>query len=550
MCYIILKKPFTIKLTKNNFYFFVKIKKMQCSSCNKYSIKQITCSACPLHFCSTSCMISHFLYSHPTPEKPSLLSPTPIKTLLLSPGHYQRSINKSSLITEGKIIAPITKPISQKEFSSFKQVDSSCFIGSGSYGDVYLSKNNNDNKFYAVKVLLKAKIIEKTGHLDNIYKEIKLHSKLEHKNIIKLISYYENENNIILIMEYAKKGTLFNYIRNRKYLSEKEAFSFFIQVANAIYFLHCNKLVHRDIKPENLLLTENNIVKLCDFGLCFENSIGNRNTVCGTLEYMAPEILDENSYNSSVDIWSLGVLLYEMLYGFTPFKNITRGGGRIVSFNNGSTNKISFETKDLIRLMLMTNPDKRINIKEVFQHRAVKKYESELNSNLHMVTELKDHIVKNNPLSQSSTYEKQNVTERVSSFVKNCFENEKGLNTPNINDKYRKKQNELHNKLLTLRTTLGVDKNEKSKIRGLITNRKRAAHQSLDITQTELMDAINLLETAKRLEKEQKKGLSIQKIQKINTVSNEKISLKNGKFKSFEMFNCDELEERETVLNG
>lgn len=523
---------------------------MQCSSCNKYSIKQITCSACPLHFCSTSCMISHFLYSHPTPEKPSLLSPTPIKTLLLSPGHYQRSINNSPLIIEGKIIAPITKPISQKQFSSFTQVDSSCFIGSGSYGDVYLSKNNNDSKFYAVKVLLKAKIIEKTGHLDNIYKEIKLHSKLEHKNIIKLISYYENENNIILIMEYAKKGTLFNYIRNRKYLSEKEAFSFFIQVANAVYFLHCNKLVHRDIKPENLLLTENNTVKLCDFGLCFENSIGNRNTVCGTLEYMAPEILDENSYNSSVDIWSLGVLLYEMLYGFTPFKNITRGGSRIVSFNNGSTNKISFETKDLIRLMLMTNPDKRINIKEVFQHRAVKKYENELNSNLNIVTEIKDNIVKNNPLCQSSTYDKQKITERVSSFVKNCFENEKELKTPNINDKYRKKQNELHNKLLTLRTTLGVDKNEKSKIRGLITNRRRAAHQSLDITQTELMDAINLLETAKRLEKEQKKGLNTQKNQKINTVSNEKISLKNGKFKSFEMFNCDELEERETVLNG
>lgn len=519
---------------------------MQCSSCNKYAIKQITCSACPLNFCSTSCMISHFLSFHPTPEKPSLLNSTPIKSLLLSPGHYQRSKYHSPLITEGKIISPITKPISQKQFSSFTQVDSTCFIGSGSYGDVYLSKNNIDNKFYAIKVLLKAKIIEKIGHLDNIYKEIKLHSKLVHNNIIKLISYYENENNIVLIMEYAKKGTLFNYIRNRKYLSEKEAFSFFIQVANAIYFLHSNKLVHRDIKPENILLTENNIVKLCDFGLCFENSIGNRNTVCGTLEYMAPEILNENSYNSSVDIWSLGVLLYEMLYGFTPFKNVARGQGRNVSFNNGSTNKISFETKDLIRLMLMTSPDKRINIKDVFQHRAVKKYETEFNSNPLMVTKKKENIPRDNPTSPNLFYEKESIAERVSSFVKNCFEYEKGIKTAKVNGQYQKKQNELHNKLLTLRTTLGAEKNEKSKIRGLINNRRRATHKSLDITQTELIDAINLLETAKRLEKEQKKELYTQKYIKLNTVSNEKISVK---FKPFEMFKCDDLEERETVLN-
>ena len=199
---------------------------MLCNLCNKYTDKLIACSSCTLKFCSTTCMFSHFFSSHQTPQKPSLLSPNPLK-MLLSPQKISRN---SSLITEGKITKPINKSIAKEQFSSYSNFESSSLLGSGSYGDVYLSKCESDNKFYAVKCLLKAKIISKLGNLNSIYREIELHSKLSHPNIIKLFSYYESNEHIYLIMEYAKKGTLFHYIRSKQYLLEKEAFFFFIQV--------------------------------------------------------------------------------------------------------------------------------------------------------------------------------------------------------------------------------------------------------------------------------------------------------------------------------
>jgi serine/threonine protein kinase len=103
-------------------------------------------------------------------------------------------------------------------------------------------------------------------------------------------------------------------------LPEKESFKYFIQVTAAVQFLHSIGLAHRDIKPENILLDEDRNVKLCDFGWCVDVSKGERMTFCGTYEYMAPEIVDEKYYDYSIDVWSLGVLLYEMIHGFSPFR--------------------------------------------------------------------------------------------------------------------------------------------------------------------------------------------------------------------------------------
>jgi len=123
-------------------------------------------------------------------------------------------------------------------------------------------------------------------------REVEIHKKLKHDNIIRLYASVEDEKFIYLILEYASKGNLFFLIRNRKTLTEDEAFFFFIQTCAGIYFLHKNGLIHRDIKPENLLIEEDNILKICDFGWCVELSERQqRNTFCGTLEYMAPEMI-------------------------------------------------------------------------------------------------------------------------------------------------------------------------------------------------------------------------------------------------------------------
>ena len=151
--------------------------------------------------------------------------------------------------------------------------------------------------------------------------EIDIHRRIIHENIIQLYSYHETDTHLFLINEYAPKGSLYQLIRRNKGMDERTAFKYFIQTAAAIYFLHSNELVHRDIKPENLLLDENNNIKLCDFGWCvqiFDDEP--RKTFCGTYEYMAPEIIKEEYYDKSIDIWSLGILLYELLLGYSPFR--------------------------------------------------------------------------------------------------------------------------------------------------------------------------------------------------------------------------------------
>ena len=188
--------------------------------------------------------------------------------------------------------------------------------------------------------------------------EIDIHRRILHENIIQLYSHHENETHFFLINEYASKGSLFTLIKKNKGMDEKTAFKYFIQTASAIYFLHSNELVHRDIKPENLLLDEDYNVKLCDFGWCvqvFEDE--QRHTFCGTYEYMAPEVIKEEYYDKSIDIWSLGILLYELLHGYSPFRASKNARAEvhkevlsnIMKYNFKFDKFISANCKDLIR---------------------------------------------------------------------------------------------------------------------------------------------------------------------------------------------------------
>lgn len=122
-------------------------------------------------------------------------------------------------------------------------------------------------------------------------KEVEIHKRLHHENIVRLYNYFEDKKYLYLILEYAPKGSLFTLIRKKKFLSEDEAFFFFIQSCAGIYFLHSNGLIHRDIKPENMLIGTNHQLKICDFGWCVAFDNRPRDTFCGTLEYMAPEMI-------------------------------------------------------------------------------------------------------------------------------------------------------------------------------------------------------------------------------------------------------------------
>ena len=153
--------------------------------------------------------------------------------------------------------------LTKEEFNSFeilKNKNNENQLGSGAFSKVYLGKHIPTEELYAIKKLSKKELKTKIDSIEIINREIDLHSKLYHKNIIHLVATYENEENIFIILEYSNKGDLYKLIRKKKIIDEKTCFNYFIQIVNSILFLHENNLIHRDIKPENILLNNNNEV--------------------------------------------------------------------------------------------------------------------------------------------------------------------------------------------------------------------------------------------------------------------------------------------------
>ena len=349
------------------------------------------------------------------------------------------------------------------EFSNFRFNKKYDLIGNGTYGNIYLSHNKLDNKPYAIKLIEKKNLSLLNCPIELIYKEISIQIQINHPNIIKLYSYYENEENIYMILEYSNKGSLYTLIRKKKYLKENETFHYFIQVLNAVNFLHENNFIHRDIKPENILLNDKNIIKLCDFGWCvkLENN-EKKNTICGTYEYMSPELIKNENYDFNVDIWALGILLYEMLHGKSPFKNNINNNLNIknekneifnniinLNFNVDDNKNLSLECIDLIYILLR----KKINyfenynnftVYDIFNHCWVKKYENE---RIEYLKKINEQNVKKN--KSQRIYIKNNLSIDISlsknilSDVINVKSNNKKitLNNPLI------KNNEKDNKL-------------------------------------------------------------------------------------------------------
>ena len=308
----------------------------------------------------------------------------------------------SNFITNGKYDI-ISKKDPNSNFQNFDPVylnNKPTMLGQGTFSTIYLYKNKITQKLFAVKHIYKNKILETIKSLNN-FKEIEIHKKLIHDNIIRLYTSRETKDNYDLLLEYAPKGNIFQLILQKQNFSEIECFSYFIQIVNAIYFLHEKNIIHRDIKPENILIFEKNKIKLCDFGWSNYNNINNGTSFCGAFEYMSPEMINGESYNKSIDIWSLGILLYEMYFGFPPFRANPQSNDKTNEiFNNILNKKISFDCgkkidknmKNLILKMLEKNNKKRFCIKDILMHNWVKKFEYVLFGNIDMNIDNKKDI--------------------------------------------------------------------------------------------------------------------------------------------------------------
>ena len=378
---------------------------MNCFGCSKIITSKKNCPLCNYFFCSDSCIEAHKITYHRI-DKTLINNKNFEQQLKVSP----KRVIISSFITKGQILNKSNyNPLFKIEnFSYLYDKDNKpIIIGSGSYGQVFLCINKINKKKYAIKHMDKERLKKALKTLNGIYLEIDLQSKILHQNIVQLLYVEETKKSFNLVMECAFFGSLFDFIRKNKYLDEDISFKYFIQVANAVYFLHQNDLIHRDIKPENILLFDNDIVKLCDFGWCIRLNGGQRGTFCGTTEYMAPEMVNQKEYSKEIDVWSLGVLLYEMLHGYSPFipKKPTFNEREVmenIKIHNLEFDKnVSMDCKDLICHLLDENREKRYKIEDIFNSEFVKKYEKKLinkieigNINMH-----NSNIIVNNNLN-------------------------------------------------------------------------------------------------------------------------------------------------------
>lgn len=246
-------------------------------------------------------------------------------------------------------------------------------LGTGGFGKVFLvSKTNGAQKgnFYAMKVLKKA-VIVRNKETKEIEREINVHAKLErdvlasvqHPFIVDLKYAFQERNKVYLIMEYLAGGELFMQLQKERMLMEDTAIFYLSQVLLAIEHLHKSGIIYRDLKPENIMLDRYGHVKLTDFG-CIKESCNEELsfTFCGTVEYMAPEILNRSGHGKEVDWWSFGILLHDMLTGAPPFtgnnrKTIT---DRVIRGKLQLKNYLTPNAKDILKKLLNRNVEKRL----------------------------------------------------------------------------------------------------------------------------------------------------------------------------------------------
>ena len=252
----------------------------------------------------------------------------------------------------------------------FREGDS--YIGKGAFGEVWKVSHKQSNKIYVIKVMDKLTIKEQKLS-DQINREIEIMYKLNHPHVIRLINHFEDDEKFYLIMPYASKGQLYSLLRRQVRFDQRTAAQYMREVLEAVRYIHSfsPKIIHRDIKPENLLLDENYRVLLSDFGWSnFLDENENRKTFCGTPEYLSPEMAKKSGHNEMVDIWALGVLLFEFLAGYAPFS----GSCPKELYSNIKKLKINWSVdfpplaKNLISKILKLNPSERLSIEEILDH--------------------------------------------------------------------------------------------------------------------------------------------------------------------------------------
>jgi len=281
----------------------------------------------------------------------------------------QKGISKPIHIRGAKSQIQLVKSIVHRQWS-IQDFEIGKPLGQGKFGNVYLAREKKHKYVVALKVLFKKQLME--AHVEHqLRREIEIQTRLRHPNILRLFGYFHDKERIFLILEFAGKGEIFKELSNIHRYDEKTAATYIRDVASALNYCHSKHVLHRDIKPENLLIDINGRIKIGDFGWAVHTPTNRRQTLCGTLDYLPPEMIESVPHDHNVDIWALGVLLYEFLTGRPPFESPTQKEtyDKIKTVHlKKFPEYMSDGARDLILKLLVKEPTKRIRLYQVPQH--------------------------------------------------------------------------------------------------------------------------------------------------------------------------------------
>lgn len=283
-------------------------------------------------------------------------------------------IEEKQNILKNNLVKQASNVINKKEVKkqTYSQVK---LLGEGSYGKAFLVKCSSDNSYAVIKTLSLNSMTEEAKK--EAYKEAKILEKLDHSNIIRFIEVFRSNRpypTLNIVMEYADGGDLNKLIKlqqkEKSYFPEDKILDWFCQICLAVKHLHDKKVLHRDLKSGNIFLTKGGLVKLGDFGISknLDNTMDKAKTVIGTPYYLSPEIIMNKPYSFQSDIWSLGVLLYEICLLKMPFDAKSMPMLTLKIIKGEYTNLpdvFSKDIRDIIKWILVVDPKKRPKIDDL-----------------------------------------------------------------------------------------------------------------------------------------------------------------------------------------
>ena len=249
-------------------------------------------------------------------------------------------------------------------------------VGLGSYGRVRLCKHKKTGDIFVMKILKKNEII-KQKQVDHVYSEFNILINLKHPFIVQLLGYnFDDPKYVYFILEYIQGGELFTLLRTKRTFPIPQARFYIAHIITIFEYLHSKNIVYRDLKPENILINKNGYLKLTDFGFAKQLENEKTYTLCGTPEYLAPEIILNKGHGKAVDWWTLGILLYEMLVGIDPFSDDEpmKTYQKILKGKINFPKTINKDAKSLIKHLLTQDTSKRFGclksgVKDILNHR-------------------------------------------------------------------------------------------------------------------------------------------------------------------------------------